>query len=171
MVSGIGLLPLVAGLRRAELGGGVEQGHLDPLGALALPERDGEAPRDPGLDLAHGRHLGHEAGGQLLQLGRGLVLQDEVVHGGEAVLERVARGAGLALLGDGAARAGTVAAGGLDLGGGAGAGAVRAWRASGGWRLQAAEHSMPRNMRLGLCGSGAEWTGQNGPDCEVRILW
>ena len=71
----------------------------------------------PGLDLGHGRQLGHEPGGQLLQLGRGLVLQDQVVHGGEAVLEGVARGAGLALLGDGPARAGAVAAGSLDLGG------------------------------------------------------
>ena len=49
-----------------------------------------------------------------------LVLEDQVVHGGEAVLEGVARGAGLAFLGDGSARAGAVAAGGLDLGGGAG---------------------------------------------------
>ena len=39
----VGLLPLEAGLRRAELGGGVEQGDLDPLGALALPERDRQA--------------------------------------------------------------------------------------------------------------------------------
>ena len=45
-----------------------------------------------------------------------------MVHGGEAVLEGVARGAGLAFGGDGSARAGAVAAGGLDLGGGAGAG-------------------------------------------------
>ena len=59
-------------------------------------------------------------GGQLLELGRGLVLEHEVVQGGEAVLQRVARGAGLALGGDRAAGAGAVAAGGLDLGGGAG---------------------------------------------------
>ena len=51
----VGLLPLEAGLRRAELGRGVEQGDLDPLGPLALPEGDGEAAREPGLDLAHGR--------------------------------------------------------------------------------------------------------------------
>ena len=121
MVERVGLLPLVAGLRRAELGGGVEQGDLDPLGPLALPERDREPPRDPGLDLALGADLGHEPGGHLLQLGRGLVLEDQVVHGGEAVLEGVARGAGLALRGDGPARAGAVAAGGLDLGGAAGA--------------------------------------------------
>ncbi len=50
----VGLLPLEAGLRRAELGRGVEQRDLDPLGALALPERDREPPRDPGLDLALG---------------------------------------------------------------------------------------------------------------------
>ena len=122
MVKRVGLLPLVAGLRRAELGGGVEQCDLDPLGALALPEGDRQPPGEPGLDLAHGADLGHQAGGHLLQLGGGLVLEDQVVHGGEAVLEGVARGAGLAFLGDGSARAGAVAAGGLDLGGGAGAG-------------------------------------------------
>ena len=54
-----------------------------------------------------------------------------MLQGGEAVLEGVAGGAGLAFGGDGAARAGAVAAGGLDLGGGAGRG--RAWRWSGGW--------------------------------------
>ena len=42
-----------------------------------------------------------------------------MLHGGEAVLERVARRFGLALLGDGAFGAGAVAAGGFDLGGGA----------------------------------------------------
>ena len=115
---------------RAELGGGVEQGDLDPLGALALPERDRHALDEPRLDLGLGADLGHQAGGQLLQLGGGLVLQHEVLQGGEAVLERVAGGAGLAFGGDGAARAGAVAAGGLDLGGGAGAG-LRAWRVSG----------------------------------------
>ena len=118
----VGLLRLVAVSRRADLGRGVEQGHLDPLGPLALPERDGEAAREPGLDLAHRADLGHEAGGQLLQLGRGLVLEDQMVHGGEAVLEGVARGLGLAFRGDGAVRAGAVAAGSLDLGGGAGGG-------------------------------------------------
>ena len=94
MVSGSACLPLEAGLRRAELGGGVEQGDLDPLGALALPERDRHAPREPGLDLALGFDLGDQAGGHLLQLGGGLVLEDEMVQGGEAVLEGVARGCG-----------------------------------------------------------------------------
>ena len=45
-----------------------------------------------------------------------------MLHGGEAVGQRIARGAGLAFLGDGTARAGAVAAGGFDLGGGAGCG-------------------------------------------------
>ena len=44
-----------------------------------------------------------------------------MVQGGEAVLEGIAGGSRLAFGRDGAARAGTVAAGGLDLGGGAGA--------------------------------------------------
>ena len=43
-----------------------------------------------------------------------------MVQGGEAMLQRVAGAAGLAFWRDGAARAGAVAAGGLDLGGGAG---------------------------------------------------
>ena len=77
--------------------------------------------------------LGDQAGDQLLQRVGRFVLEHEVVQGGEAVLERVAGGAGLAFGGDGAARAGAVAAGGLDLGGAAGAGvaagmaAVRLW--------------------------------------------
>ena len=52
----IGLLPLEAGLGRAELGRGVEQGDLDPLGTLALPERDRHALDEPGLDLGLGPH-------------------------------------------------------------------------------------------------------------------
>ena len=63
---------------------------------------------------------------ELLQLGGGFVLEHEVLQGGEAVLQRVAGAAGLAFGGDRAARAGAVAAGGLDLGGAAGA-----W--GGGW--------------------------------------
>ena len=61
-------------------------------------------------------------GGELLQLRWRLVLEHEMLHGGEAVGERIARGTELAFLGDGSARAGAVAAGGLDLGGGPGAG-------------------------------------------------
>ncbi len=118
----VGLLPLEAGLGRAELGGGVEQRDLDPLGALALPERDRHAPRRAGPRSRSRAPLGHQAGGQLLQLGGGLVLEHEVLQGGEAVLERVAGGAGLAFGRDRAARAGAVAAGGLDLGGASGGG-------------------------------------------------
>ena len=54
---------------------------------------------EPGLDLALGFDLGHQAGDQLFQLGRGFVLQDEVLQGGEAVLERVAGGCGPCLRG------------------------------------------------------------------------
>ena len=122
----VGYLPLEAGLGRAELGGGVEQSDLDPLGALALPERDRHALHQPRLDLGFGVDFGQQAGGQLLELGRGLVLEHEMLQGGEAVLEGVAGAAGLAFGGDGAARAGAVAAGGFDLGGAAGA-----W--GGGW--------------------------------------
>ena len=93
----VGLLPLEAGLRRAELGGGVEQGGLDPLGPLALPQGDGEAAGEAGLDLAGGPGLLGHGGDQVLQRVGHLVLEHEVVHGGEAVLERVAGGAGLAL--------------------------------------------------------------------------
>jgi hypothetical protein len=65
-----------------------------------------------------------------------------MVRSGEAVLERVARGAGLALLGNGALRAGAVAAGGLNLGGGAGGGHGRRPAVVAGWR----KHSTCRNM-------------------------
>ena len=138
----IGLLPFEAGLGRAQLRGGVEQGHLDPLGTLALPERDRHALDQPGLDLGLGAALGHEAGRQLLQLGGGFVLQHEMLQGGEAVFQGVAGGAGLAFGGDRAAGAGAVAAGGFDLGGAAGA-----W--CGGWhgagvRFGFREHSMRR---------------------------
>src|SRR4051794_219302 len=57
----IGLLPLEAGLRRAELRGGVEQCHLDPLGPLALPERDRHALHQTGLDLGLEAALGQQA--------------------------------------------------------------------------------------------------------------
>ena len=114
------LLPLEAGLRRHELRRGVEQRDLGPLGALALPERDRHALDEAGLDLGPGRALGQEAGGELLQVGWGLVFQHEVMQGGEAVLEGVAGGFGFAFGGDRAAGAGAVAAGGLDLGGAAG---------------------------------------------------
>ncbi len=39
-----------------------------------------------------GSHLGDQAGGQFLQLGGGFVLEDEMLQGGEAVLEGVAGG-------------------------------------------------------------------------------
>ena len=91
MVSGsASLLPREAGLRRAEPGRGVEQGDREPLGPLALPEGDRQPPREPGLELAQRCDLCDQAGGELLQLLGRLVLQDEVVQGGKAVLERVA---------------------------------------------------------------------------------
>ena len=103
-------------------GGGVEQGGLDLLGPLAFPEGDGQAPGDAGLDLGLGTGLRGDLLDQRLECVGHLVLDHQMLHGGEAVRQRVARGAGLALLGDGTARAGAVAAGGLDLGGGAGCG-------------------------------------------------
>ena len=101
-----------------------------------------------------GSTLGHQAGGQFLQLGGGLVLQHEVLQGGEAVLERVAGAAGLAFGGDGAARAGAVAAGGLDLGGAAGA-----WGGGGhGWAsgLELLQPSMKRRKFLDRLGALSE---------------
>ena len=118
----VGLLPLEAGLRRAELRGGVEQGGLDPLGPLALPQGDGEAAGEAGLDLARGAGLLGDGGDQGFEGVRHLVLEHEVMRGGEAMLERVARGALLALRRHRALGAGAVAAGGRDLGGGTGAG-------------------------------------------------
>ena len=76
----VGLLPLEAGLRRAELGGGVEQGGLDPLGPLALPQGDGEAAGEAGLDLAGGAGLLGHGGDQRLQRVGHLVLEHEVVQ-------------------------------------------------------------------------------------------
>ena len=159
----VGHLPLEAGLGRAELGGGVEQGDLDPLGALALPERDRHALHEPRLDLAFGFDLGDQAGGQLLQLGRGFVLEDEVLQGGEAVLQRVAGGAGFAFGGDGAARAGAVAAGGLDLGGVRGRGRWRAWRPILCKNLTFYRSNAPsrQGIRSYCCSAHAQrWTGE-----------
>ena len=102
--------------------GGGDQRRLHPLGPLALPERDRHPPHQPGLQLALRRQLGQEPAGQPRQLGRILALDRDMVQGREPVLERVARGARLALGRNGAARAGAVATGGLDLGGAAGAG-------------------------------------------------
>ena len=116
----VGHLPLEADLRRAQLGGDIEQRDLDPLGALALPERDRHALHQPRLDFALGLNFGHQARRKFLQLGRGFVLEDEILQRGEAVLEGVAGAAGFAFGGDRAARAGAVAAGRLDLGGRAG---------------------------------------------------
>ena len=118
VVSGSASSHCEAGLRRAELRGGVEQGDLDPLGALALPERDREPACQPGLDLGGGAGLLGQVRDQRCQVVGDLVLEHEVLHGAQAVLQRVARGAGLAFGGDRAVGAGAVAAGGLDLGGG-----------------------------------------------------
>ena len=85
--------------------------------AAGAPHRGGEVGDQEAVDLAGGGELGEQPGGEALE--RGLVLAglEQVDPGGEAVGQRVARGAGLAGLGARAARAGAVAAGALGAGG------------------------------------------------------
>jgi hypothetical protein len=98
-----------------------------PSAPLALPERHRQPAHQPRLELAFGADLDEEPAGEPFEFLRVFLVEDQVVQGGEAVLQRVARGAGLALGGHGAARAGAVAAGGFDLCRGA-----RTWRGKGG---------------------------------------
>ena len=155
------LLPCEAGLRWAELGGGVEQGDLDPLGALALPERDGEPPCQPGLDLGGGAGLlGHGRDQRLQRIGH-LVLEHEMMDGGEAMLQRVARDPGLAFLRHGTFGAGAVAAGSLDLGGGAGGG-HGIW-SGGSWEPESSI------MRMKILGIDAGSCGQSAWRRSVRL--
>jgi hypothetical protein len=100
--------PALAGLDRLD---------LQPLGALAAPHGRGEAPDEEVADLvAGGEPLGEAVAQARERLGV-LAAEHGVALGGEAVGDGVQGRAGLALLRDGAARAGAVAAGGLDLGG------------------------------------------------------
>ena len=105
--------------RWPDLGGSVEQRHLDPLGPLALPERDRQPPGQPRLDLGRRAYLVGDADDQRIEVVWHLVLEHQMLHGAQAMLERVARGAGLTIGGDGALGVGAVASGSLDLGGGA----------------------------------------------------
>ena len=116
------LLPGPAPGGRLHDRGTVEQGDLHPLGPLALPERHRQAAHQPRLQLVRGAELGQKARRETFKLPRVLVVEDEVVQGGQAVLEGTGGGAARALLGDRPLGAGAVAAGGFDLGGAAGAG-------------------------------------------------
>ena len=110
-------LPLMPAAARAEMT--LEQGRLDPVRAPRPPGRGGDPQRELGLQRPCGRQLRPHGAGKGGELTGALVAQQQALRA-QAMLDRVAGGAGLAGGADRPARARPVAPAGRGPGEGSG---------------------------------------------------
>ena len=139
---------------------------LQPVGALLLPQGGGETADELGRELGRRCQVLDQVGEELLVGGVVLAFEEEVAGGGEAMLQGVAGGAGLALGRGGTAGVPAVAAGGVGLGGGAGGG-HRSSAAGMGLPAILAEH---RNLDQGQLWNGKRPPLAGRPPREALVL-